>query len=437
MRFRTKTIVVTMLAVGVGMALAAGAARASEGPYFQVDESRLEEGGTEEVKETAKSSLQIEATSGQLLTCTGTKLAAGALLDGSTGPNSSTAEETIEYTGCTVSGNGSGCKVEGEKITTSKLRATLGYSKENREGLIMELLKPASGTVIAEPKFSGSCTVSSTQIKGLEVGEFAGYEEESTEHELKFTKAAQKIWTESSETLTSSETSLEMFKSSSKQAAVEQVVEPARVAMFYLTGSSACNAPLTMFLTKCNNGAYFPANETFEIKNLTNFEIVAGAQKIICTESDGKFKLGTNPNLTGVKLKIEEWDNTSCETAGAEPCILLSGTVTALPWNGSMIWTKIGTIGTNGFMTFSTVSITAFCGGAECTYEGGNVSKSMGGGIFNANDTNKPAVSAQAELQFDKAPMKGIGPCAGNVAASAIYEIVPKEAGKKLYLTMQ
>jgi len=33
--------------------------------------------------------------------------------------------------------------------------------------------------------------------------------------------------------------------------------------------------------------------------------------------------------------------------------------------------------------------------------------------------------------------MKGVGPCAGNVEANAIYEIVPKAAGRKLCLTMR
>jgi hypothetical protein len=125
----------------------------------------------------------------QKLTAMGVSVACGALtlpeenqrqLNGTTGKNSGTSKEVVEYTGCSVEGNGSGCEVaSGKSLRTKPIVNTLAYSSATRTGPLLILLEPASGKVFASISFNphegGSCTMSTATVEGSVVGQaFAG-----------------------------------------------------------------------------------------------------------------------------------------------------------------------------------------------------------------------------------------------------------------------
>jgi hypothetical protein len=437
MRAMVRIAILSTLASVATCAGATAVAQAHEGPFYEVGEERLEEGATAEATEAAKTSLKLEAKSGQVITCTGAHFAGGATLDGSSGDNAGTSKETIEYTGCTVTGNGSGCKVEGEKITTNALKTTLGYSSEGREAPVLELLEPASGKVIAEPKFGGEkCTAKSTKVSGTVIGELPSTEFEGTEEELQVTKTERTTWTESGGKLTSTKGALEAFGTSATEEAQDEIQTKAPVSVLVGNSTSMCQIPLTEFLTKCNNvGGYFPEGEEFKSKNLGDFEITKGAERLQCGESSVKFEIGENPSARSLAAEITEMTFDSC-TVGILDCTM---TAVGLPWSSSIIWTKIGTTGTNGFQTFRTIRFKLNCGAEECTYTGAGLATSIPAGIFNANDTNKPVAepNGRGELEFSKAKMNAGGVCGGVVEVFGVYNIVPDNAAKNVYVTMQ
>jgi hypothetical protein len=148
---------------------------------------------------------------GTVITCTGTSLAAGAKILGSTGANAGTSNEVILYSGCTVTGNGENCEVESGKINTNTVKNTLGWSTAGRGGPLLVLFEPTSGTNFVTVKFTGSsCILKTSPVSGKAVGE-AGGTGENTVNTLTFTTPKKTIWTESSGTLTETKAELKAF----------------------------------------------------------------------------------------------------------------------------------------------------------------------------------------------------------------------------------
>jgi hypothetical protein len=440
MKVTVRVAILSMLASLATCAGATAVAQAHEGPFYEIGEERLEEGNTAAVTLAAKTSLKLEAKTGQVITCTGASFA-GATLDGSSGENAGTSKETIEYTGCSVTGNGSGCKVESEKITTNALKTTLGYSSEARATPVLELVEPSSGKVITEPKFAGEkCTTKSTKVSGSVIGELPSTEFEGSEEELQTTKAERTTWTESGGKLTSTKGALEAFGTSATEEAEDEIQTKVPASVLVGNMTSMCETPLTEHLAKCNEGGYFPEEEEFTATNLGDFEIIGGTT-LKCTESTAKFDIGKNPSTRTLATEVTEMTFGGCKV-GTTNCTLTAGAGggrPAPPWAGSITWTKIGTEGTNGFQTFGKISIKGECGMEECTYVGAGINTSMPAGVFNANDTNKPVIEPEgrAELQFKKSKMTAGGRCSGQAEISAVYNIVPKDAVKNVYLTNQ
>jgi hypothetical protein len=211
------TVLISLASVG-GISAAPASAAEVEGPFYIVEHVRQGEEDTAEASGTAKKGLTLEATGGQVVKCTSNAVKAASIA-GSVSKSAGHGHVTIEFTGCTVTGNGTGCKVEGEKFTTTELTSTLGYGAATREGAILELLKPASGA-FATIKFTKECTVTSTTLEGslagqewvagkaVSVGENEG---QSKADEVAFPKTAKTIWTESSGKLTEQKPALKAF----------------------------------------------------------------------------------------------------------------------------------------------------------------------------------------------------------------------------------
>ncbi|HEX4837023.1 MAG TPA: hypothetical protein VFV03_00650 [Solirubrobacteraceae bacterium] len=202
----------------------ASSALAAEGPFYKVAGTRLPSGQTRgiEVKTTIKNYVLKASIGGTVITvtCTGSQFVTGSTIDGSTGGNAGTSKERFELTGCTQTGNGAGCNVRGNKITTAPLKNTLGYSEAERKGKIQVLYKPESGVEIANVSFEGTCTViTSAVLRGSVVAEAlskaatitVGAEPAATEVlEIHFPSTLiAKIWIESGGSLTNESTTLE------------------------------------------------------------------------------------------------------------------------------------------------------------------------------------------------------------------------------------
>ncbi len=172
-----KTVGCTSLMLLTLASAFAAAAQASEGPFYRVENVPLGNNATEEIKANAVGS-QSFATAKGAITCRKLKLklkegaTPGARIIGTMGGNFEKSEIVVEYTGCSVTGNGEKCAVEGEKFKTEVLSGALAFGeKVLSEGTpIYIIFSPKVGTVIAKPKFApeagGACTVGETNIAG-------------------------------------------------------------------------------------------------------------------------------------------------------------------------------------------------------------------------------------------------------------------------------
>jgi hypothetical protein len=164
---RAKTMGVILLALFAFSAVAATAAQAEEAPYWSIEGTRLAAGKTAE--------LTVKGTNNQVLTaatvkvtCTALATLAGAVLLGSEPGEPGKNNETLHYTGCTVTGNGTPCEVENKEITSKPLTSELAYAS-NKKSLVVEFT-PATGKKLATLKFTGTgCTESEVQVEGQAV----------------------------------------------------------------------------------------------------------------------------------------------------------------------------------------------------------------------------------------------------------------------------
>jgi|SRR5665213_290884 len=226
---RIRIIGLALVAVCAMSAVAATAASAAtEGPFFGVESKRLLSGETRTI--TVKSVAKEYVLVGEILgikatnTCKGLKLGKGAVLLGSTGANAGKDDEVLEYSECSVTGNGTGCKVKGGTITTNLVKSELAYSSASRTGRILTSFVPASGSVFVNVLYEGSCTISSAEITGSAVAEVANsagkVSEVNKEGALEVTgelinagAKSTKYWTEAGGVLTEHTAELKFFGS--------------------------------------------------------------------------------------------------------------------------------------------------------------------------------------------------------------------------------
>jgi hypothetical protein len=290
-------------------------------------------------------------------------------------------------------------------------------------GAPLELFEAASGGTIALIVVSGgSCAGAGTyQLQGTQNCELPQAEAELAEHEVVCKKVG---------------SHLKFAGNAATLSTTEKVKLKSGAKWNVAAATGVCNtAPAG---AGCNAGTYYAENEVFKGKNLGNFKIedVEG-RKIECTESGYAVKLGANPNAAGaVAIKITELTFGSCILNGVTPCTLTSPAAgdVALPWNGAIRWTLGGTTGPNGSFTSRTVSIKAECGAEKCNYIGAGIESGITGKFFNANDTNKPAVSTRSEIQFKTVKMSGALECGGTVEMSSIYSVIPTEEAKNVFI---
>lgn len=171
---RARTLILASFAVLALGAVASSAAFGVQGPYFKVNGKRLEKGEAHAVKVSAKTPYVLKGTIfGVTVTtkCTALKLNAGATINGSSGKNGGTSKEILEYSGCTVEGNGSACKVENGEIKTKEVINELAYSSAARTGKTLTAFVPATGNAFVTIKYTGTCTVKEITVEGSAVAE--------------------------------------------------------------------------------------------------------------------------------------------------------------------------------------------------------------------------------------------------------------------------
>lgn len=197
-----RTIVAALAAMAL-LGVAASAASAVEAPFYKVGGKRLGAAETKEPKLTAEGN-QILSTATITITCTGIAAGKGTLITGSAAGEPGTSSGTLEYSGCTVTGNGTKCAVAGKKVVTNALKDELVYALKQeplvKGNKIEDLFTPASGAVFATVKFEaeagGTCTNKETAVEGSVVVEVlnkvkavVAFEENEKEEAFGFIKA--------------------------------------------------------------------------------------------------------------------------------------------------------------------------------------------------------------------------------------------------------
>jgi len=169
---RFRLIGVALLAL-FALGAVASSAGAETAPSFTVNGTRLIAGKTHNIQArvfSGHSFILTNSTQSVVITCTKFTLETGVLLGSNPGlPGKD--NEVVVFSGCTLAGNGTECKLESEIIKTEPLVSeqveSLVNTKEGGKQLLEEFrpAKPANGFVTL--KFSGAgCTVSETIVSG-------------------------------------------------------------------------------------------------------------------------------------------------------------------------------------------------------------------------------------------------------------------------------
>ncbi len=140
-------------------------------PFWQIAGARLEAGKTHNivVKAAKEEGLKLEGKSvGATVKCTKIE-AKSSSLSGSSAGEPGTASTVFAYTGCSVTGNGEGCKVT-EPLETKKLKPEQVTDTTAKK--LDTLFKAETGSELATVKFTGEkCKIVSTAVKGQVVAE--------------------------------------------------------------------------------------------------------------------------------------------------------------------------------------------------------------------------------------------------------------------------
>jgi len=159
---RIRILGLALVAVFALSAVVAVAAQATEAPFYKVAGKRLESGKTEEISSHAGTGGFTLTATGKVVKCSTLTNNAGATAIGSNAGVPGTSSETLEFSGCTVTGNGEPCKVT-EPIKTTALKNELALN-EGLTSIVVEF-KPSTGTEFATLKFTGTgCEVAETKV---------------------------------------------------------------------------------------------------------------------------------------------------------------------------------------------------------------------------------------------------------------------------------
>jgi hypothetical protein len=150
-RIWTLALVCT-LALALGGSVVVTAAQATEAPFYKVAGKRLASGETAEISTHAGTGGITFTFTGKVIKCSTLQNTAGSKIIGSNAETSGSGSETIEFTGCTVTGLGEPCRLESFK--TEPLTRELALS-ESLKSIVVEY-KPATGTLYGTVKFTGS-----------------------------------------------------------------------------------------------------------------------------------------------------------------------------------------------------------------------------------------------------------------------------------------
>ena len=165
--------------------------------------------GKEEPVELAPGSgeFTLTHTSGIKIKCTGQEYEKGTLEGASNGNASTIKVAHLNFSGCTVTGNGTGCSVFG-LIKTEALEGRLAYATKERTGKIMVLFgnDGSSPTKWWLVKFAGAgCTDTEAELYGSAVTEVVtagtpdevGSEAEAKDEQFRLpTSEIEKVWVE-------------------------------------------------------------------------------------------------------------------------------------------------------------------------------------------------------------------------------------------------
>jgi hypothetical protein len=151
--------VIAMLLIGT---IAATAALAVEGPFWKVGGSRLISGETRAIIGTAATNQVLTAGSVKV-TCTKVALGGSHELQGSTSDNRGFSDEILEFKGCSVAGDGEGCKLKGEEFKTDELLGELVWPGGKREGKLLFHFEATSGKDFA-PLHLENCKSKATEL---------------------------------------------------------------------------------------------------------------------------------------------------------------------------------------------------------------------------------------------------------------------------------
>jgi hypothetical protein len=164
-------LLVVLLAVFVFGGLAAAAAQAEEAPSWYRESARLGAGETHFITAKAYSTSVTLTAAGRKVTCGSIKLKEGVIMGSSAG-NPGTNDEAIEFSGgCTIEGDGTGCKIK-EPVVTNNIRSELVESEKGEKRDLLMVFKPEKGPALATLHFEGSgCTIKETLVEGEVAGE--------------------------------------------------------------------------------------------------------------------------------------------------------------------------------------------------------------------------------------------------------------------------
>jgi hypothetical protein len=207
MRFKAtkvRLVLSSLLAVlALGAVTASAAQAATEGPFYKVTGKRLASGESKEVKVKSKFVRFVDGAGTGSITCRKAASAPGAKLLGSTGTNFGSADVTLEFSECTVSGTielggEDDCQLEGNKFQTEPLNMELAYLTENRTGELGVFFKPESKKLpFAKYTFSKTtCPGKGDSLTGYGVGGAVEVGEKAVEagKEPAATKVVQVKW---------------------------------------------------------------------------------------------------------------------------------------------------------------------------------------------------------------------------------------------------
>jgi hypothetical protein len=174
---KTLICLVAVFAFSAIAATGAQAAASVKGPFYKIEKVRLQNLESREIEDVQNGN-QVLTAGTKIITCT--TLKSTGYLEGSHNENAGKSYEKIEYTGCTVTGNGSPCSVT--TPITAEVEDIQGYAEKvnahEGTGQLLTIFKPwseASPLVFVEIHFTGTgCEVLNTKVETTEGGGVCG-----------------------------------------------------------------------------------------------------------------------------------------------------------------------------------------------------------------------------------------------------------------------